>query len=340
MRNKGPSGNKRLATTLLAALLGALLLAPVASAQTVGTTSFPGTGGAIAFSSSRNGFPNINIYRMNADGFGQTRLTDQPDPNFNPNWSADGKKIAFSNAPDLGVQSDVWSMNADGSNETHLVQDPSDDGGPAYAPAGSKFAFVGRRNGNQSDIYLMAKGPDGQTAGLTRLTTSDANDFSPAISPDGKWLAFVSNRDGDEDIYVMKLAPEGRRNVPVKLTKNTRPDPNGAPYMYDQSPDWSPDGKQIAFASDRGGNPEVYRMKAAPEGAKNRPVNLSRNPGRDLVPTWFPDGKKVAFQSNRPASDGTTDYEIWRARTTDGANQTNLTNNSTNEYQPDWQPLP
>ncbi len=42
---------------------------------------------------------------MNADGFGQTRLTDQPGPNFNPSWSADGKKIAFSNAPDFGVQS-------------------------------------------------------------------------------------------------------------------------------------------------------------------------------------------------------------------------------------------
>jgi Tol biopolymer transport system component len=32
---------------------------------------------------------------MNADGFGQTRLTDQPSPNFNPSWSADGKKIAY-----------------------------------------------------------------------------------------------------------------------------------------------------------------------------------------------------------------------------------------------------
>ena len=68
----------------------------------------------------------------------------------------------------------------------------------------------------------MTKGPDGQTAGLTRLTTSEANDFSPAISPDGGRLAFVSNRDGDEDIYLMRLAPEGPRNPAVKLTKNTR----------------------------------------------------------------------------------------------------------------------
>ncbi len=336
MRKKGSRGNKRLATTLLASLAAVVLLAPVASAQTVGTTSFPGTGGAIAFSSSRDGFPNINIYRMNADGFGQTRLTDQPGPNFNPSWSADGKKIAFSNAPDFGVQGDVWSMNADGTDETNLVQDPSDDGGPAYSPAGNKFAFVGRRNGNQSDIYLMTKGPDGQTAGLVRLTTSEANDFSPAISPDGKRLLFVSNRDGDEDIYVMRLAPEGPRNVPVKLTKNTRPDPNGAPYMYDQSPDWSPDGKQIAFASDRGGNFEIYRMQASPEGRLNRPVNLTRNPTPfDQDPSWSPDGRKIAFSTTRDGNN-----EIYTMRASDGANQTNLTNNPALDFLPAWQPLP
>ncbi len=67
----------------------------MASAQRAGTNSFPGTGGAIAFSTAQDGFPNVDTYCMNADGFGQTRLTDQPSPNFNPSWSADGKKIAY-----------------------------------------------------------------------------------------------------------------------------------------------------------------------------------------------------------------------------------------------------
>ena len=116
----------------------ALLLAQVASAQTAGTTSFPGTGGDIAFSSTRDGFQDINIYRMGADGFRQTHLIDLPGPDFNPNWSADGRKLLFSNSADFGVQSDVWSMNADGSGETNLLQDPSDDGGPASASAGNK----------------------------------------------------------------------------------------------------------------------------------------------------------------------------------------------------------
>jgi len=336
VKHKGSSRKKRAATALVAALLAAGAISPVASAEGVGANAFPGTGGAVAFVSSRDGFAQFNVYRMGADGFGQTRLTDLPGASFSPSWSADGKKIAFSNAPNLGVQNDVWTMNADGTNETVLVADPSDDDGPAYSPASNKFAFVGKRNGNQHDIYLMTKGPDGQTAGLSRLTTSGADDHSPAISPDGKRLAFVSTRDGDEDVYVMRLAPEGPRNVPVKLTKNTRPDPNGPPYMYDSSPDWSPDGAQIAFASDRSGDFEVYRMKASPEGRLNRPVNLTKNPGVfDQDPSWSPDGRKIAFSTDR---DGNT--EVYSMRAADGANPTNLSNNPAIDFLPAWQPLP
>jgi Tol biopolymer transport system component len=321
---------------LLATLLAAMVMTPVAGSQTVETNSFPGTAGAIAFVSTRDGIANFNIYRMNADGFGQTRLTDTPGVNFSPSWSADGLKIAFVNAPDLGDQSDVWSMNADGSNATKLVQDPGDDSGPAYSPTSNKFAFVSARNGDGVDIYLMTKGPDGQTTSLTRITTSPASDSHPAISPDGRRLAFVSDRDGDEDVYVMRLAPEGPKNVPVKLTKNTRPNPNGPPYATDTQPDWSPDGTQIAFASDRVGALEVYRMKASPEGRLNKPVNLSSNPtAYDEDPTWSPDGKKVAFTTDR---DGNS--EIYRMRATDGANQVNLTNNPRSDFLPAWQPLP
>jgi Tol biopolymer transport system component len=336
MRDRGSKGTKRLATTLLASLLAASLLAPVASAQTVGANSFPGTGGAIAFTSARDSVDNFNVYRMNADGFGQTRLTDAPGMNRGPNWSADGTKITFTNATDLAVPGEVFEMGADGSGERNLTNSPGNDGASAYSPANNKFAFASDRVGGQFDVYLTTLGTDGQTTGLTRLTTSDAFDSSPAISPDGKRLLFASDRDGDWDIYVMRLAPEGPRNVPVKLTKNTRLDPNGPPSMYDQYPEWSPDGTQIAFASDRTGNFEVYRMKAAPEGTKNRPVNLSKSPAStDVDPAWSPDGKKMAFSTNR---DGNS--EVYRMRATDGANQTNLTNNPALDFQPAWQPLP
>ena len=151
------------------------------------------------------------------------------------------------------------------------------------------------------------------------------------VSPDGKRVAFTSKRDGDYDVYVMRLAPEGPKNVPVKLTKNSVPD---------LAPDWSPDGTQLVFNSNRSGNLEVYRMKASPEGRLNRPVNLSKSPAGDYAPTWSPDGRKIAFTSERPAADGTTDWEIWRMRVTDGANPTNLTDNAAVDFDAEWQPVP
>ncbi len=77
----------------------------------------------------------------------------------------------------------------------------------------------------------------------------------------------------------MDLAHEGATNRPVRLTRSA---------AVDQFPEWSPDGRQIAFTSERAGNPEVYGMKVAPEGAEDRPVNISKNPGQgpraNLVP--------------------------------------------------------
>jgi Tol biopolymer transport system component len=337
-------GTKMLAATVaLAALLAMLALARVAGAETVGAESFPGSTGAIAFTSTRDGAMEWNVYRMNGDGYGQTRLTSTPGLDKNPEWSADGKKITYTNRATSGPTAEIYQIDADGTDERNLTNSPSWDGNSSYSPASSnKFAFDSDRTDNQSDVYLATLGPDGQTTELIRITRSGADDYMPSISPDGRRLAFVSNRDGDDDVYVMRLAPEGPKNVPVKLTKNTRPDPNGPPYMIDWEPDWSPDGTQIVFSSNRSGdsNYEVYRMRAVPEGKTNRPVNLSKSPADDGSPTWSPDGKKIAFHSDRAAPDGTTDYDIWRMRATDGANPINLTNAPGADFYPAWQPLP
>lgn len=315
-------------TILFAALLGVMLVVPGASAEeAVGTNSFPGSTGAMAFTSDRDGINNLQVYRMNGDGYGQTRLTETPGMNQDPTWSSDGKKIAFTN---FDANRDIYQMNADGSDERNLTNAAGDDIFPAYSATATRIVFTSSRDNNQSDLYLMTLNASGQTTGLDRLTTSATHEYLPSVSPDGRRVAFVSDRGGNRDIYVMKLAPESATNKPVRLTRHA---------AFDQFPEWSPDGRQIAFSSERSGNPEVYRMAVAPEGKANKPVNLSKNPARDLVPTWSPDGKKVAFQSNRTAPDNSTDYEIWRVRATDGANPTSITNNSSNEYQPDWQPL-
>ncbi len=259
----------------------------------------------------------------------QTRLTETPGFNQDPAWSADGERIVFGNRN----WDDVFGMEADGSDERNLTNADGLDFAASYHPSGEKVVFSSYRSeGFQQDVYTMTLSANGQVTGLTRITTNEtADDQSPVVSPDGKRMAFASDRDGDFDIYLMKAAPEGPRNVPVKLTRNA---------VNDVAPDWSPDGTRLVFERGQPLSHEVITIKAAPEGKTNRAVNLSRSPADDGRPAWSPDGKKIAFQSNRAAPDGTTDYDVWRVRATDGANPKNLTNAPGNDTDPAWQPLP
>jgi len=82
----------------------------------------------IVFTSARDG--NGEIYVMNADGSGQTRLTNNPADACRPVWSPDGTRIAFSSDRDGNWE--IYIMNADGSRVTRLTDNPANDGSPAW----------------------------------------------------------------------------------------------------------------------------------------------------------------------------------------------------------------
>lgn len=129
------NGHLRVTTTLLAVLL----LAPVASAEGVGTTSLPGSNGAIAFVSAQDtSTTRMQVFRMNSGGFGQTRLSDAEGHNWDPTWSPDGKKVAFNSdrpGSDGTTDLDIWRMRAtDGANLTNLTDNATVDFDPEWQP--------------------------------------------------------------------------------------------------------------------------------------------------------------------------------------------------------------
>jgi Tol biopolymer transport system component len=260
--------------------------------------------GQIAFTSNRDG--NDEIYIMNADGTGVTRLTDNPASDGEVSWSPDGSKIAFTSVRDGNI--DIYVMNADGTHETRLTNHTAVDQLPCWSPDGSKITFTSTRDGNY-EIYVM--NADGTN--VTRLTNDPATDYRTSWSPDGSKIAFESDRTENYEIHVMNSDGTGV----TRLTDNP---------ASDGEVSWSPDGSKIAFVSTRDGNYEIYVMNADGTNVSR----LTNNTAIDWSPSWSPDSSKIVFMSER---DGNQEIYIINA---DGSMQTRITSNEVNDKIPSW----
>ena len=205
-----------------------------------GTPAWSPDGQTIAFSSARDGYAG-EIYLMNADGSGPTRLTHLQSA-AEPSWAPDGTRIAFQSS------GDIWIMNADGSGPVRVTY----AGGsyPAWSPDGQKIAFNCGFNGIRE---ICAMNVDG--SGVTNLTNQPSGEWSPSWSPNGQQIAFFSDRDGRFEIYVMNADGSDQTRLTRLRTSAV-------------NPTWSPDGLTIAFAAGVCCSKDVYLMN--PDGSDLR----------------------------------------------------------------------
>ncbi len=265
--------------------------------------------GRIAFTSDRNG--DFEIYTMNPDGSGQTRLTNDPAEDVQPAWSPDGARLAFVTNRDRDME--IYVMNADGTNPTRLTNSPGQDIEPTWSPDGTKIAFTSARD-NTDEIYVMNADGSGQT-NLSNNRAGD--DVQPTWSPNGAMLAFASTRDGDK-FQIYRMNANG--SSPTRLTNNTADDTH---------PAWPPG--RIAFQSNRDNDDEIYVLNALDGSGQTR---LTNNAGFDVEPAQSSDGARFMFASDRDGN-----FEIYAANA-DGRNLTRLTNNAeANDIQPAVQSL-
>jgi Tol biopolymer transport system component len=305
-------GPVRTLTPVTAALKRIVAITHISAFQQQDETGPPNAlqaNGKIAFVSNRDG--NNEIYSMNADGTGQTRLTNNSATDQHPFFSPLGDKIAF--ASDRDGNAEIYVMNADGTGQTRLTNNPANDQVPSVSPDGSKIAFQSDRDGD-TEIYSMNADGTGQI-NLSNNPTS--NDFSASFSPDGSKIAFQSERDGNAEIYSMNVDGSGQINL------------SNSPLSDEFGSVFSPDGNKISFASDRDGNFEIYSMNANGTGQ----TRLTNNSADDNLSFFSPDGSKIAFTSDR---DGNNEIYVMNAN---GTGQTRLTNNPATDLWPTWQTL-
>ena len=232
------------------------------------------------------------------------------------NVSNESKKVMLMNRIGPSV-SELYLAGVDGSNEHKLFKKSGFDYHASFSADGNWIIFTSERKGfGQADIYRVH--PDG--AGLEQLTNDPALDDQASLSPDGTQLAFVSTRETrTANIWIMNLLTKKVFNLTAKSgIKGDTLKPNGF-----FRPAWSPDGKWLAFSSDRNTEWKGHGNGSGWEHVQELHIYLIKTDGTGLrkisqdgvcsgSPKWSPDGKQIVFYEM-------TVEDTWNARTSFGA---------------------
>ena len=198
-------------------------------------------------------------------------------------------------------QSELYLANADGSGEHKLL---TTSGGFDYhanfSYDGKWIVFTSERGGfGQADIYRVH--PDG--SGLEQLTNDPALDDQGVLSPDGTQVAFVSTRQTYRaNIWILDLKTKKFRDVTA--AKDIQGDLMKPDGFY--RPEWSPDGKWIAFTSDRNTDWKGHDDNTGWEHLQELSIYLIHPDGTGFKritgpgvsstsPKWSADSKKIVY---------------------------------------------
>ena len=241
------------------------------------------------------------------DGAGATPVTRNGSINLTPVWSPDARSLAFTSFrqgyPDL-YRTFPFERRPDQTLAAFIGINSS----PSFSPDGKTLALTLSKDGNP-EIYVLTLA----TGTMRRLTRNAGIDTEPTWSPSGRELAFISDRGGAPHVYVMDAEGTNVRQL-TSGGFHTQPrwSPKGDSLVYtarqgghdlwivnvdgsnprrltggtgdSQGATWAPNGRHIAFQSNRSGRWQIYAMLA--DGSGQEP--LTKGPGEATSPSWSP----------------------------------------------------
>jgi Tol biopolymer transport system component len=278
----------------------------------------------------------LNLWIVAPEGGPARQLTRDNARDTHPAFAPDGRNVYFSSGRE-GTRA-IWRLSLDDRSLQRITLGTGPESHPSVALTAARLAYT--TQSSQPDLTLV----DRLSGEKVRVPGPGAVE-APVFLPDGRGVVYGLNRDNDWDLWEQPLDERGRPSGgPRRLTDQpgaeavAAPTPDGRwiaycrvlgrernlwlvpagggtprPLVRDESisihPAWSPEGKRLAFVSDRDGREHLYLAPVRDGRIVGAPTRLTAGEATDSFPAWSPDGQHIAFTREEGVSS-----EVWLVR--------------------------